>query len=78
MILELSGDKARALLLKGCPLDLHPSVFKPGQCAQSVLGKTSVTLWQIADAPVYRMIVRRSFADYLGHWLIDAAREFQY
>jgi len=77
MVLELSGDKVRELLLKGCPLDLHSSVFKNGQCAQSVLGKTSVTLWQVDEEPVFRMIVRRSFADYLGHWLIDAAREFR-
>ena len=26
-ILEVSGSKAQALLLKGCPLDLHHSVF---------------------------------------------------
>lgn len=75
-VLELSGAQARSLLIKGCPLDLHHSVFKTGQCAQSVLGKTSVTLWQLDDAPTYRLIVRRSFADYLGHWLLDAAREF--
>ncbi len=76
-VLEVAGDKARDLLLKGCPLDLHSSVFKTGQCAQSVLAKTSMTLWQTEDAPVFRLVVRRSFADYLGHWLLDAAREFQ-
>ena len=75
-ILELSGDQAQAVLLKGCPLDLHHSVFTTGHCAQTVIAKTSMTLWQINDAPVYRLIVRRSFSDYLGLWLLDAAREY--
>jgi len=76
-IIELSGDKAQALLLKGCPLDLHHSMFTIGQCAQTVIAKTSMTLWQIDSAPVYRLIVRRSFADYLGLWLLDAAKEYR-
>jgi sarcosine oxidase subunit gamma len=76
-ILELSGEKAQALLLKGCPLDLHHSEFSVGQCAQTVIAKTSMTLWQTNEGPVYKLIVRRSFADYLGLWLLDAAREYQ-
>ena len=76
-VLELSGTKAQALLLKGCPLDLHHSVFSVGHCAQTVMAKTSMTLWQVDDAPVYKLIVRRSFSDYLGLWLIDATREYR-
>lgn len=76
-ILELSGYKAQALLLKGCPLDLHHSMFAVGQCAQTVIAKTSMTLWQTDEAPIYKLIVRRSFADYLGLWLLGAAKEYQ-
>jgi sarcosine oxidase subunit gamma len=76
-VLEISGHKAQALLLKGCPLDLHHSVFSSGQCAQTVLAKTSMMLWQLDNAPTYRLIVRRSFADYLGLWIADAAREYR-
>ncbi len=76
-VLEFAGTRARDLLQKGCPLDLHASVFTTGQCAQSVVAKTSATLYQIDDAPVYRMVVRRSFSDYLGHWLLDAAAEYK-
>lgn len=76
-VLEISGAKAQALLLKGCPLDLHHSVFSTGQCAQTVIAKTGMTLWQVDDAPSYKLIVRRSFADYLGLWLADAAREYR-
>lgn len=76
-VLEISGDKAQAVLLKGCPLDLHQSVFSTGQCAQTVIAKTGMTLWQVDDAPIYKLIVRRSFSDYLGLWLIDAAGEYR-
>jgi sarcosine oxidase subunit gamma len=76
-VLEISGRKAQALLLKGCPLDLHHSVFSTGQCAQTVMAKTSMTLWQVDDEPVYKLVVRRSFADYLGLWLADATREYR-
>lgn len=76
-VLEVSGDKAQALLLKGCPLDLHHRVFNVGQCAQTVIAKTSMTLWQTSEDPIYKFIIRRSFADYLGLWLLDAAKEYQ-
>lgn len=76
-VLEISGIKAQALLLKGCPLDLHHSVFSTGQCAQTVMAKTSMTLWQVHDEPIYKLVVRRSFADYLGLWLADATREYR-
>jgi sarcosine oxidase subunit gamma len=40
--LRLAGPNARDVLVKGCPLDLHPSTFVTGSCAQSLLAKTSV------------------------------------
>ncbi|MFT4634632.1 MAG: sarcosine oxidase subunit gamma [Arenicella sp.] len=76
-VLEISGIKAQALLLKGCPLDLHHSVFSTGQCAQTVMAKTSMILWQVHEAPIYKLVVRRSFADYFGLWLADATREYR-
>lgn len=74
-VLRLSGSKARWVLAKGWPVDLHPRSFGPGQCAQSHLAHANVVLWQIDDAPSYRLIVRRSFARYLWEWLLDASLE---
>ncbi|MEV0620906.1 2Fe-2S iron-sulfur cluster-binding protein [Nonomuraea sp. NPDC050404] len=68
-ILELSGPAAEDVLITGCPLDLHPSVF-PGH-AQTLLGKTSVILERPAPH-VYRVYVRSSFTKYLAEWLLDA------
>ncbi len=83
--IRVSGPRARALLQKGCPLDFHPSVFKAGACAQSILAKAGVTLHLFADesaaqagaeGPVFDIYVLRSFAEYLWVWLEDAAVEY--
>ncbi len=77
-VLELSGPAARELLEKGCALDLHPLVFRPGQCAQTLVSHAEVVLHQISDTPAYRLLVRTSFARYLALWLLDAMQEFRH
>lgn len=77
----VSGPQARDLLNKGCPLDLHPSVFGvPGSCAQTMLAKSLVVLNLVNDeeseGPTFEVYVLRSFADYLWSWLEDAAGEY--
>jgi sarcosine oxidase subunit gamma len=73
-VIEISGARAREVIAKGCPLDLHPRAFGPGRCAQSRLARTLVTIAQLDDAPTFALIVRRSLADYLWQWLLDACR----
>jgi sarcosine oxidase, subunit gamma len=73
-VIELSGPRAREVIAKGCPLDLHPRVFGVGRCAQSRLARALVTLAQVDAAPTFELVVRRSFADYLWQWLVDACR----
>jgi sarcosine oxidase subunit gamma len=75
-VFEFTGSGARAVLQKGCPLDLHPRVFDFGQCAQSHFFKAAVVLWPIGGNG-YHLICRRSFADYVACMLLDGAREFQ-
>ncbi len=68
---------ARDLLAKGCSLDLHPTVFRKGTAAQTMLGLAGVVLIALDDAGAdYRILVRSTFARYLADWLIDAAEEF--
>ena len=75
-VITLSGPRAREVLAKGCPLDLHPAVFKPGDCAQTLLAKANVTIRCVGDSPSFELIVRRSFAEYTALWLRDAALEY--
>ncbi|HUQ78080.1 MAG TPA: sarcosine oxidase subunit gamma family protein [Patescibacteria group bacterium] len=73
-ILELSCADARAILAGGCSIDLHPRAFGPGRCAQTLIARAGVILWQTAadPAPTFRLLVRPSFAAYLAAWLTDA------
>lgn len=74
-VLQLAGRHARTVLQKGCPLDLHPRVFGLGQCAQSLYFRAGIVLRLVAPDR-FELIVRRSFADYLGRMLLNAAEEF--
>jgi sarcosine oxidase subunit gamma len=71
---DVAGPAARELLGFGCSIDLDPPAFGPGRCAQTLLARAAVILWQTAgdEAPTYRILVRPSFAGYLGDWLADA------
>lgn len=75
-VIGLGGRNARDVLMKGCPLDIHPRQFKPGYCAQSALAKASIILHQTSDDPAYDIYIESSFADYLWTWLEDAALEY--
>jgi sarcosine oxidase subunit gamma len=72
---ELSGARARAVLEKGCSLDLHPRSFTPGTALNTEVGNIPVVLFKTGEES-FRLFPRASFADYLGRWLLDAMREF--
>jgi sarcosine oxidase subunit gamma len=74
-ILEVSGEHARLVLAKGCPLDLHSSALSAPQCAQTLLAKSQMILQCTDSRPTFRIFVRISFAPYVAEWLIDAALE---
>ena len=76
-VISVTGPAARDVLAKGCPLDLHPTVFKPTHCAQTLLAKANVVIRCIDDdSPSFELIVRRSFAEYAAGWLEDAGVEY--
>jgi sarcosine oxidase, subunit gamma len=72
--LLVGGPRARDLLAHGCALDLHPSVFGPGSCAQTMLARAQVVL--LSQQEGFLVLVRSSFAAYLAEWLLDAATEY--
>ena len=74
-VLQVEGPDVRAVLAKGCALDLHPRKFTPGQCAQTMLAHAGVTIIA-TDENCFLLICRTSFASYTLDWLQDAALEF--
>ena len=59
---RLAGVRAADVLATGCPLDLHPRVFRAGDCAQSVFGRVNMLLCKTDEAPSFIIMVPRSFA----------------
>lgn len=76
VVIRLSGPRARDVLAKGLPLDLHPRAFRTGDTASSVIAYVGVHLWQADETPTYDIAVFRSYAAALFDWLLDAAAEF--
>jgi sarcosine oxidase subunit gamma len=63
------------LLSSGCGLDLDPSRWRPGRCAQTLFGGAQVILHQL-NGRTTRVFVRPSFADHVvarltGAWQVS-------
>jgi sarcosine oxidase, subunit gamma len=70
-VVELAGEGRFDLLTQGCGLDLHPRVWRPGCCAQTLLARVPVLLQERDQAT--RVFVRASFAAHLADWLTAVA-----
>lgn len=75
-MLELRGLRMRDALAKGMSLDLHPSAFKTGDAASTMASHLAVHFWQVADEPVYRLLVVHTYFDSLWRWLAASAAEY--
>jgi heterotetrameric sarcosine oxidase gamma subunit len=75
-VVRLSGPAARQVLAKGLPVDLHPSVFGPGDAALSQIALIGAHVWQLDETPTYEIAVFRSLAGSFADWLIASAAEF--
>ena len=70
--LSAKGPGAAELLARGCPLDLHLRAFPNGSLAQSHIAKANATILCLQAGTSYELTLRRSFANYLFHWLCAA------
>ena len=71
LLLDLTGPATREVLASCCPLDLHPSAFPTGHCAQSLIAKAPVLLHLVDDTPRWKLYTSPSYADYVIRWLVD-------
>jgi methylglutamate dehydrogenase subunit D len=77
-VLLVRGPRARAVLAKGLPIDLHPLSFGTGSAATSTTSLMGVQLWQTDDAPTYELAIFRSVSASFWRWLTASAAEFGY
>nr|WP_300306543.1 sarcosine oxidase subunit gamma family protein [Halomonas sp.] len=77
-LVELHGEDLamRELLMKSVAYDVHPRNFPPGKGVTVVMAKSSAILRRPDDSR-WELVIRRSFADYLYRWLLDAGEEFE-
>lgn len=74
-LVELTGDKVRELLMKSTPYDVHPTAFPVGKGVTTVFAKSNLILRRPTEER-WELVLRRSFADYLYRWLLDAGAEY--
>lgn len=74
-LLELEGEAATELLMKSTPYDVHPTAFPVGKAVTTVFAKSNLILRRPAEDR-WQLVLRRSFADYLYRWLLDAGEEY--
>ena len=76
----LGGDLWREVWSKVCAQDVHETVFRPGQCKQTVAAKSNILFYgpDVAAERIehIRLYTRRSFSQYLFARLEDAALEY--
>lgn len=77
-VLRVSGSRARAVLAKGCMLDLDPRAFTPGDAATTPIALIDCVLWQLDEAPSYDLAMPSTFATSFWAWLTASAAEFGY
>ena len=75
-VVRVAGPRARDVLAKGVPIDLHPRAFQPGEVAITHANHIGIMLWQLDTYPTYEIALFRSLAHSFADWLDAAALEF--
>ncbi len=77
VIIRISGVKARAVLAKGTPVDLHPDECAMGKSALTQMAHVGVHLTRVGEN-AFDLSVFRGFAESFWEWITEQAEEFGY
>lgn len=75
--LLIAGPRARDVLAKGTPVDLHPRAFGPGRTAVTQMAHVGVHLAQVGP-DAFELSVFRGFAENFWDWLTEMSAEYGY
>ena len=67
-VLTIAGEGARTVLMKSTPYDVSDHNFPIGKVVTSAFAKSQAIICRIGDNQ-WELIIRRSFANYIGLWL---------
>ena len=74
-VIHMQGPNARDVLMKSAPYNFHPRNFPVGKGVVTVFAKAGANIRRV-DENAWELVVRRSFADYVWRWLLDAGEEY--
>jgi heterotetrameric sarcosine oxidase gamma subunit len=77
IIIRIAGPRARAVLAKGTPVDLHPDAFPLGKSALTQMAHVGIHMTRVG-ADAYDLSVFRGFAESYWEWITEQAEEFGY
>jgi sarcosine oxidase subunit gamma len=77
VVIRIAGPKARAVLAKGTPVDLHPDEFAAGRSALTQMAHVGVHLTRVGEE-TYDLSVFRGFSESFWEWITEQAEEFGY
>jgi sarcosine oxidase subunit gamma len=77
VIMRITGPKARNVLAKGTPVDLHPREFPIGKSAATQMAHVGVHFTRTGEND-YELLVFRGFAESFWEWLTTQSEEFGY
>jgi sarcosine oxidase, subunit gamma len=75
-MVTLAGAQTYEVLAQACPMDFHPTIFKPGRAVGTNFFKLGVYVWQRDELPSFEMLVRRSFIDHFWQLIDHCALDF--
>lgn len=73
-VFHLAGSAARAVLARGCRLDLHPDVFPCWRAAATPIAQVAVILASLASG--WLLLAPATTARHFHEWLASAAQPF--
>ncbi len=73
VLVEVAGSKAREILARSLPVDLHPRAFGPGHTALCRANYVSLQIWQASPEPAFVLALPRSHAAGFHHSLLGTA-----
>ena len=76
-VLNITGEKVRWVLSKGCPLNFDKNDFLPGKCAQSHISHANFTIF-CNEEDSFTLLCVSSFSEYLLDWLKASSTEHGY
>ena len=77
VIIRIAGPKARAVLAKGTPVDLHADQFPVGKSALTQMAHVGVHLIRVGE-DAFDLSVFRGFSESFWEWITGQAEEFGY